>query len=341
MKKIFLVLAVCIALFSTACAQTITLYGESEHGNESVLMQEADLWHQAYHEQGLRHLFVELPYYTAEYLNLWMQAEDDFILDQVYEDWQGTASYTQAVKHFYQRIKAECPETVFHGTDVGHQYHTTGQRFLDMLQANGQEKSEAYRLAQEAVKQGMRYYASNDSAYRENAMVQNFRAAYDRLNGESMVGIYGSAHTGLNALAFDGSVPCMAAQLRAHYGEIITSETIKAKVEPICSEMIELGGKAYTAQYFGAQNLKGIFEGYDYREFWRLENAYEDLKTLPKTGDVLPENNYPMPVENGQVFIIDYHMLDGTVNRMYYRCDGNLFGNGLLATEQFTYHSEP
>ena len=105
--------------------------------------------------------------------------------------------------------------------------------------------------------------------------------------------------------------------------------------------VIELGGKAYTAQYFGAQNLKGIFEGYDYREFWRLENAYEDLKTLPKTGDVLPENNYPMPVENGQVFIIDYHMLDGTVNRMYYRCDGNLFGNGLLATEQFTYHSEP
>lgn len=339
MKRFWLACVMAMLFCGCACAQTITLYGENEHGNESVMMQEADLWQQAYHEQGLRHLFVELPYYTAEYLNLWMQSEDDLILDQVYEDWQGTASYTQAVKTFYRRIKAECPETVFHGTDVGHQYRTTGQRFLDMLKANGQEGSEAYRLAQEAVKQGMRYYASNDSVYRENAMVQNFRAAFDRLEGERVVGIYGAAHTGLNALNFDGSVPCMASQLRALYGEI-TSKTIKAKVEPIRSEMIKLGGKTYTAQYFGAQKLKGILEGYDYREFWRLENAYEDLKALTKTGDVLPENNYPMPVENGQVFVIDYHMLDGTVNRMYYRCDGNLFQDGLLTTEQFVYNPE-
>lgn len=340
MKKFIFCMLLFLSLIGCACAQTITLYGESEHGNKSILTQEADLWYQAYHEQGLRHLFVEMPYYTAEYLNLWMQEDDDLILEQVYEDWQGTASYTPEVKEFYRRIKAECPETVFHGTDVGHQYHTTGQRFLELLQAQGQEESEAYRLAQEAVKQGMRYYANDDSVYRENAMTQNFRAAFDRLENESIVGIYGSAHTGLNVMSFDSSVPCMAAQLQAHYGESITSITIKAAVEPIRSETIELGGKAYAAQYFGIQNLKGVFAGYDYREFWRLENAYEDMKTLPKTGDMLPENNYPMPVENGQVFVIDYHMLDGTVNRMYYRCDGNLLNNSLLITEQFVYTPE-
>lgn len=341
MKRFWLTCVIAVLFCGCACARTITLYGESEHGNESVLMQEADLWQQAYHEQGLRHLFVELPYYTAEYLNLWMQAEDDIILEQLYEDWQGTASHTQAVKMFYRRIKAECPETVFHGTDVGHQYNTTGQRFLKLLQSNGQGESETYRLAQEAVKQGMRYYANNDSVYRENTMVQNFRAAIDRLESESIVGIFGSAHTGLNALSFDGSVLCMAAQLRQHYGEIITSATIRASVDPIRSETIELGGRAYTAQYFGMQNLKGVFDGYDYREFWRLEQAYEDVKDLPKTGDMLPENNYPMPVENGQVFMIDYHMLDGTINRMYYRCDGNLFADGQLTTEQFMYNPYP
>lgn len=39
--------------------------------------------------------------------------------------------------------------------------------------------------------------------------------------------------------------------------------------------------------------------------------------------DVLPYNNYPMLIETGQVFIIDYTKKDGSIERMYYRSDGN------------------
>lgn len=338
MKRTIALLLSCLLLCSSACAQPITLYGESQHGNESILAQEAELWYAAYHEQGLRHLFIEMPYYTAEYLNLWMQAADDALLEAVYKDWAGTASDTPAVKAFYQRIKAECPETVFHGTDVGHQYHTTGQRYLDMLAQTGQNDSQQYHFAQAAVEQGKQYYASGDQAYRENAMAQNFIDAYERIGGEAVIGLYGAAHTGLDAMNFDGSADSMAKQLRSRYGDVVASEVLLPVVEPLRTDTIELGGQTYEASYFGQQSLRGLFEGYDFREFWRLENAYDDVKDCPKTGDMLPYSNYPMPVETGQVFVIDYHMLDGTVNRMYYRSDGNLFGSGQPTTEQFMYN---
>ena len=56
----------------------IYLYGEY-HANEHLLQKELALWKDCY-ARGVRYLFVELPYYTAQYLNLWMQAEDDTIL---------------------------------------------------------------------------------------------------------------------------------------------------------------------------------------------------------------------------------------------------------------------
>jgi len=79
--------------------------------------------------------------------------------------------------------------------------------------------------------------------------------------------------------------------------------------------------------------LNGL-KGYVFREFWRLENSYEDFKDNNKTGDVLPYDNYPMMIEEGQVFVIDYTKTDGPVSRMYYRSDGYVW-NGLESTEEF------
>ncbi len=103
----------------------IFLYGE-RHADETFLEEEFALWSNFYHEEGMRHLFIESPYYTAEFLNLWMDADSDEILDQLFADWKGTSMGSDLVRSFYKRIKEECPETVFHGTDVGHQYDTTG-----------------------------------------------------------------------------------------------------------------------------------------------------------------------------------------------------------------------
>ena len=138
-RKVLIALAVIIvAVISLICVQIVTqksktneqsgqiyLYGE-EHASEAILEEEVELWNTYYHDSGMRDLFVELPYYSAEFLNLWMKSDNDDILEQLYQDWEGTAIHSQVVLDFYKQIKIECPETVFHGTDVGHQYQSTG-----------------------------------------------------------------------------------------------------------------------------------------------------------------------------------------------------------------------
>lgn len=315
----------------------IYLYGE-QHGVEKILEKELELWNNNYNTQNMRHLFVEYPYYTAEFLNLWMQSDSDDILDELYKDWEGTASYNPYIKEFYKKIKSECPETIFHGTDVGHQYNTTGQRFLKYLEENNLQGTEMYLLTQDAIEQGNYYYKHSDDAYRENKMVENFIRECDRLGCEDIMGIYGGAHTDFDAMGYmTDSVPCMANQLKKYYGDSIYSEDLSwlvKDIEPIRVDEFTINHKNYKAYYFGKQDLTG-FKDYTYREFWRLENAYGDFQYKKKTGDVLPYDNYPMLVETKQVYVIDVTKKDGSVNRIYYRSDGYVW-NGLETTEEFT-----
>lgn len=332
--SLFLSLAILLSGWAmaggAASAETgqIYLYGE-RHGEELVLRKELEIWKDCYDAQGMRHLFVELSFFTAELLNVWMHEDTDDILEAIYADWKGTASHVPVVLAFYREIKQTCPETVFHGTDVGHQYDTTGARYLAYLRKNGMEASEQYRLAEENVEQGRQYYEKDDGAYRENKMTENFIRAFDGLDGESIMGIYGGAHVGLDAMDYETrSVPCMANQLAQRYGEAVHSEDLNwvlTDAKPLGEETMEVSGKTYTALYFGRQDLTG-FRDYAYRDFWRLEDAYDDFKALPTTGDVLPYDNYLMPIETGQVFVIDIAQTNGTVTRLYYRADGTAWG---------------
>jgi len=313
----------------------IYLYGEI-HAEDIILEKELELWYDYYHNDGMRHLFVELSYFTAEFLNIWMQSDDDDILDMVYNDWVSTPSHTPSVKEFYRQIKSNCPETIFHGTDVGHQYFTTGNSYLKYLAQNNLTDSTFYVLAQEAIAQGRHYVTQSDEIYRENKMAENFIREFDALAGESIMGIYGAAHTGLDSMDFSGSVPCMGNQLQKHYGNIIYSEDLSLivpMIEPM-ADSITINDKEYAALYYGTQDLSG-FKDYSWREFWRLENAYDDFKDMVKTGNVLPYDNYPMPVVTGQVFVIDYTKTDGSVIREYHRSDGNEW-KGKFITEEFT-----
>ncbi|MCI9507620.1 MAG: hypothetical protein HFF62_13810 [Oscillospiraceae bacterium] len=315
----------------------IYLYGE-EHSVTAILEKEFELWSSYYQNDGMRDLFVELPYYTAAYMNLWMKSDNDDILHSLYQDWAGTALYSQEVINFYKRIKNECPETVFHGTDVGHQYDTTGERFLEHLASTGQQQSEVYRLSQENIRQGQYYYQHSDSVYRENTMVENFIREFDSLNAAGVMGIYGSAHTNIKAMDYaTKSVPCMANQLNEKYGSALHTEDLTPLAlhnEAYRTDTIKIGEKAYTALYFGKVDLSAVFPDYQCREFWRLENAYDDFKDYSKTGNLLPYNNYPMEIETGQIFVIDYTKADGSIVREYHRADGNAW-QGSLATEEF------
>lgn len=76
------------------------------------------------------------------------------------------------------------------------------------------------------------------------------------------------------------------------------------------------------------------------REFWRLEDAYEDFKENPVTGNVLPYNNYPMKIDTGQIFVIDYTMTDGSVKRTYFRSSGAKW-YGAFTTEEILIGQDP
>ncbi len=329
----------------------IYLYGEN-HSVESIMLQELELWSDYYHNHDMRHQFVEYPYYAAEYLNLWMKADNDDILNALYDDIDGTAAHTRMFLEYYKRIKEECPETVFHGTDIGHQYDTTGKRFLEYLEEAGRKDTEQYRLTEEVIEQGRHFYGLSEKGdsteeawqYREETMTENFIREFESLNGkEDIMGIYGSAHTVIDGLAYKTpATPCMANALYQKYGDALTSVQLKPdydltgllekKTEPIRTDTVTVGGKEYTASYFGSKELTGN-ANYDSMEFWRLEDAYKDFRPKLTTGDKLPCYEYPMEVEKGQVFLIRFAKKDGTTEDRYYRSDGTFYAYNLTTRE--------
>ena len=96
---------------------------------------------------------------------------------------------------------------------------------------------------------------------------------------------------------------------------------------PASTETISVGGKSYAATYCGRVDISQWHATYAERDFWRLEDAYEDFCDNALTGEWLPESNYPMSIEAGQVFVIDYYLKDGSgVDRRYMRSDsGDMF----------------
>lgn len=198
----------------------IMLYGES-HGVEEYYEVELKLWN-GYYDEGCRNLYVELPYYSAEFLNIWMKESSDELLDVWFDEIKGTLSGNEYYYNFLKSIKGNCPDTVFYGTDIGHQSKTTGARYLKYLEENGQKDSENYKLAEECIRQYKEYSENGEkqngiSDVREEYMISNFKAAYERCGGGRIMGIYGSYHTDLNA------PEVMAGRLKEDYGDEISS----------------------------------------------------------------------------------------------------------------------
>ncbi len=312
----------------------IYLYGEA-HGIKKILDREIELWNDYYTNQNMRHLFIESPYYTAEFLNIWMQSDTDEILDDIYNDWTGSQAHNPDIKDFYKTIKEKYPETVFHGTDVGHQYHSTGQRYLDYLSELGLKDSDNYKIAKEVMKQGEMFTNNRSSSYRENMMVENFIRAFNLLDGEDIMGIYGGAHTGIDSLDFSNKIPCMANQLNKLYEEVYSENLayLVKEIDPIREDSVVIENKTYRASFYGKVERNGM-KNIDYIDFWRIEEAYETFNSHELNGNVLPFNNFPMIMSIGQVYMTDVYYVDGSKKRSYYRSDGNVWNNR-ETTEEF------
>lgn len=335
-KLIITALILCgLSMFSWAEGPRIYLYGEV-HSNKSVLDAELKVWKNFYDNKNMRHLFIEYGYATAEFLNQWMKAKDDSLLNQIYESWKGSAAYNKDNLEFYRSIKQTCPETIFHGTDVEHGYDTTGEMLLHQLEENGEIDSPKYQIVLENIEQLKHYKKYHDMAIRENYMAANFIREFDSLpENEIIMGIYGSAHTAF-VVDYTGRVPSMIAQIRKNYKddnkELIQDYDISNLYQnsywepPYGIEYFTIKGKIYKASYFGEEDLTG-FKNFKCRKYWRIENPDSILLNLKAKSDCLPFDNYIMSINKGDVLRIEYTKMNNSKYVIYYRADGNTFEN--------------
>jgi hypothetical protein len=273
-------------------------------------------------------MFIESAYFTAEYLNMWMQSYNDDILYELFDDWADTLRHNPYVLEFFKTIKSEFPETIFHGVDIGHGYLSSGRRFLQYLIDNNKQGTEQYLLTLESIEQGEHYYKTFDLEFRINKMTENFIRTFDLLYNQNIMGIFGVSHivSGYMELMGLPDVPNMAERLLKYYGNSVHTEDLSwlgIEINPIRDGKITINDADYKVSYFGTDFT--AFRNIVAMSFWRLENAYDDFSGKPTTGDVLPFSNFPMDIELNQVFIVDVTLTDGSILRMFYRSDGDFF----------------
>jgi hypothetical protein len=121
--------------------------------------------------------------------------------------------------------------------------------------------------------------------------------------------------------------------LREIYGDNVHTTSLFDFAPTGVPDTLIVEGREYSAAFYGeftwwVSEIRSI-------SFWRLEDAYEDFKDHPLTGDNLPFDNFPMPVEIGQVFALYIAMQDGSSSMRYYRADGHIW-QGRESTQEFT-----
>lgn len=313
----------------------IYLYGEI-HGKEVILNKEFELWKQYYDEAGMRHLFIEASYPKAQLLNLWMIEEKNVLLDDLI-----TTDYNpEAIKEFYRRIKEECPETIFHGFDIGKGFTSHGINYRNYLKENGLVDSEMYEQNEAAIQQEKYYRNTKDDLYREEMIVENLIREFDQLKDKDIMGIIGSTHIKLETFIRESqTIESMGMQLTRIYEDRLQivnleNELLKALIdEPLKIDQMEVAGKLYTAEYFGKNEYtnSNVIIAY---EFWQLVDAYEDFKNAEMTGELITALNYPMKIEENQVYVVIALLKDNTTMRYYALSDGEI-QNDLLVTKMF------
>ena len=346
-KVLFLALAPLITAAACVSIDTriekstaqIFLYGEI-HGVPRIMDRQLEIWRDYYHNRNMRHMFIEFGFFVAEYLNVWMQSDNDDILYELYNDWADIGEFIRYYIEFFRAIKREFPETVFHGIDVGFAHSTTGRRFLQYLQDNNMQGSERYLLTLEAIEQREHFLRYLDFEFRVTKMTENFIREFDRLGDRNVMGIFGAFHTRLGLYSYSSlelpAIPTMAQRLRERYGVSLHTTDLSRYawlIDPIRVDIISINGVDYEASYFGMDFT--TFGDFVSRSFWRLENAYDCFSGKPTNGDWLPFDNYPMWIEMNQVFIVDVARTDGSVLRLFYRSDGE-YWQGIPITTGFS-----
>ncbi len=141
---------------------------------------------------------------------------------------------------------------------------------------------------------------------------------------------------------FNPSVANRANTVLKVFPRLVYQISVNEVMDAIKKEIITIHGTDYETSYYGEQDLTSFSEIYVKRKYWRLEDAYEDLNDRPMLDEVLPYNNYPpIHIEIGQIFVIDYYKVDGTVDRKYFIADGTVWENMLCTREVLLDYLHP
>ena len=296
----------------------IYLYGE-HHWEPYCMEQELEAWEKLY-ENGARHLFIEFsPAWAVIYsLNI---SGDEETIDLIYgymnaERVEYDAASADEVSEegrrqlllehcFLQAIKEHCPETIFHGIDVEHDYDDVGPAYLAYLESIGQQDGEEYARELLACEQGRishsdtrDIYEDDDNAYRENCMAENFTRDLEKLETQDVMGIFGGAHVELGAMNWtpsgDGAtVYNMATQLQQRYGDRVVSTILATKnngtgERPDPIGPITVNGKTYETSYVAEHDYSAWAMPYKQVVYWRLMDSNEDFADSPAAGELDP-----------------------------------------------------
>ena len=122
-------------------------------------------------------------------------------------------------------------------------------------------------------------------------------------------------------------LPTIAQLFKCTIDQLFSGD-LQEKLKPIRMDKIKVGRHVFDASYFGALDMSSWSSYATKREYWRLENTGNIFAGCEGTGQVLPYNNHPnIEIELGQVFVVDYHTVEGPVERIYYFADGTVWQN--------------
>ena len=114
-------------------------------------------------------------------------------------------------------------------------------------------------------------------------------------------------------------------ELEEGYLKILNNKKAGFKLSEDNTSSFSLFGKTYSAEYCGTSDVTGIRD-FKTRKVFRLKDAYEDVKDYAGF-DYLPNNNYPVTVNQGDVFRIEYQRSDGTGFVEYLRSNNDYINN--------------
>ena len=321
--------------------ELIYLYGEN-HYHAVCMEKELSAWKDLY-DSGARHLFIEYSYAYAQRLNTWMQADGDELLSWLWseeeDDLDSVPVEALLLFDFYKAVEEHCPETVFHGPDIEHEYDTLGEEYLAALEAAGEQDSVEYARTVLTCEQGKHAHQNGETdegyRYREACLADNFIWEMEQLEPQAVMGIYGFTHVeGVvtehqKSLATDAN---MATRLAEKYGSRIVCTCLSLARSSVRTAdpagPVTLNGKAYETIYIGEHDLRMWAIPYQYVVYWRLQDSWSDFEDTPAVGTLNPllvACDRMQFAING-VYLADCTTWDGSTERFFFRTgSGSMF----------------